>query len=143
MWHFKLHVLILQLGCVEGIRFNRITALAENGIFIAGAAGCHVANLTIANIQLDMTKRTTWPGGSQGYRPGVRGLVHSRATAPVWVEHVLFDHARVSTGAVGLFAMKSLGASSPAGLYLARAPFMGQYLYVQSTEVATHQGRHV
>ncbi|GAB4816175.1 hypothetical protein N2152v2_003221 [Parachlorella kessleri] len=82
-----------QLGSASNIRFSRITAVGENGFFIAGAAGRRVTNLTISHTTLDLVKKTDWPGGSQDYRPGLRGLVHTGATAPLWLEHA--EHVAV------------------------------------------------
>ena len=101
----------MQVGSAANLRFSRITALGENGFFIAGAAGRRVTNLTITSTTLDLVSRTGWPGGSQDYRPGLRGLVHSGATAPLWMEHaerVTVDRVKVRRkaatrgGAVGL-----------------------------------------
>ena len=57
-----------------------------------------MTNLTISSTTLDLVKRTGWLGGSQDYRPGIRGLVHSGATAPLWLEHaerVTLDDVKV------------------------------------------------
>lgn len=79
--------LLRQVGSVSSISFHNIhVAAAENGIFVAGAAGAPVTGLSISRLQLHMARRSSWPGGAQDYRPGVRGLVRSGTTAPVWVE---------------------------------------------------------
>ena len=96
-----LSALALQVGRAAGVRFRRISATAENGIFIAGTAGRRISGLSFKGVQLDLVKRTEWPGGSQDFRPGVRGLVHSGRTAPIWAEHaehLVFNHVTVSEG---------------------------------------------
>ncbi len=78
----------MPCGDIEGVVFNDISAIAENGIFIAGsAAGGSVRSVAVRGFQLDLVKATEWPGGRQDYRPGYRGVVESGGTAALWVEH--------------------------------------------------------
>lgn len=73
---------IKQLGVVSTVSFKDITATGENGIFIAGGPmGVHppgqrrpvlppsLSGISLKAIQLQLVKRTDYPGGCQDFRP--------------------------------------------------------------------------
>ena len=60
--------------------------MSENGIFLAGTAGQRLSDIVITDAQLDLVAVSSWPGGAQDYRPGVRGLERRGWTAPLWAE---------------------------------------------------------
>jgi polygalacturonase len=57
-----------KVGLVQGITFENITCMSENGIFIGGEEG-KVRNIRLDGVKVTLEKTTSFPGGVYDLRP--------------------------------------------------------------------------
>ncbi|KAJ4799564.1 Pectin lyase-like superfamily protein [Rhynchospora pubera] len=74
-------------GSISNIRFENISAVSENGIFLSGTNHGLLRDIKFKNVNLTYKRWTKYPGGLFDYRPDCQGLVKHN-TAGLMVEHV-------------------------------------------------------
>lgn len=74
-------------GSISNLRFENISAVSENGVFLSGTNHGLLHNITFKNVNLTYKRWTEYPGGLFDYRPDCQGLVKHN-TAGLMVEHV-------------------------------------------------------
>lgn len=70
-WRFPKGATEGRCGAVSNIRFNNITCVTENGIFIGGDEPGKVSDITLNNVTVDFVKRSPYDGGVFDRRPCV------------------------------------------------------------------------
>lgn len=70
-WRFPKGATEGRCGKVSDIRFNNITCVTENGIFIGGDEPDKISDITFSNVTVDFVKRSPYPGGIFDRRPCV------------------------------------------------------------------------
>ena len=68
-WRFPKDATEGRCGTVSNIRFNNITCVTENGIFIGGDEPGKVSGITLNNVTVDFVKRSPYDGGVFDRRP--------------------------------------------------------------------------
>lgn len=68
-WRFPKGATCGRAGTVNNIKFINITATSENGCFIGGDEPGKVSNLLFDNVDIKLSRVTTWPGGVYDCRP--------------------------------------------------------------------------
>ncbi len=68
-WRFPAGAVKGECGKVSRIIFRNILCTSENGIFIGGDVPGKVSGITLRNIDLELSKRTDFPGGMYDRRP--------------------------------------------------------------------------
>lgn len=87
-WRFPKGATKGACGPVRDIRFNNITATAENGIFIGCDEPGKITDISLDNVKLTIKKLTDYPGGVYDKRPCVgEGFISAPAT-PLYLENV-------------------------------------------------------
>ncbi len=76
-----------KLGRIRNIRFSNILCRGENGVFLHGSKGHPLEDIVLDNVQIEIGKWTTWPGGFYDLRPGIHEGVYEHKTAGVYVQH--------------------------------------------------------
>ncbi|WOL12058.1 hypothetical protein Cni_G20822 [Canna indica] len=74
-------------GSISDILFVNISAVSENGLFLAGSEGGLLRNLKFKNVSLTYRRCTTDPGDIYDYRPGCGEMV-KHSTAGMMMEHI-------------------------------------------------------
>jgi polygalacturonase len=74
-------------GSISNLRFENISAVSENGVFLSGTNHGLLRNIKFKNVNLTYKRWTEYPGGLFDYRPDCQGLVKHN-TAGLMVEHV-------------------------------------------------------
>lgn len=77
-----------KVGSVRGVRFVDITAVSENGIFLAGCTESKLQGLEFVRVYVRLQRFSGFVGGLHDYRPGCQGLVDYNGTSGIFMEHV-------------------------------------------------------
>lgn len=87
-WRFPKGATKGSCGPVRDIRFNNITATAENGIFIGCDEPGKITGISLDNVKLTIKKLTDYPGGVYDKRPCVGEDFISAPATPLYLENV-------------------------------------------------------
>ncbi|KAJ3677636.1 hypothetical protein LUZ60_003360 [Juncus effusus] len=74
-------------GSISNVRFENITSISENGIFLSGSKFGLLSDIKFKNVKLTYKRWTKYSGGLFDYRPGCQGLVN-HSTAGIMMEHI-------------------------------------------------------
>lgn len=85
-WRFPKGAVAGKCGEISNIRFNRITAVSENGMFIGGDVPGKVRDISIEDCRLTLTKRTSFPCGVYDKRPCAGDGFIAGGTWPVYID---------------------------------------------------------
>lgn len=85
-WRFPKGATKGACGEVSGIRFCRITATSENGVFIGGDVPDKVRDISLEDCRLTLTRRTDYPGGVYDKRPCDGEGFAEGGTWPVYID---------------------------------------------------------
>jgi polygalacturonase len=66
-----------ETGKVRNIVFSNIICKSENGVFVGGDEG-KVKNIRFHDIQLEIAKTTSYPGGKYDLRPSKKGIISTK-----------------------------------------------------------------
>ena len=81
-WRFPKGATEGACGEVSRIRFNDIYATSENGVFVGGDVPGKINDIVFNNVNIDLVKRTSFPGGVYDLRPREgEGFINSPAYA--------------------------------------------------------------
>ncbi|MDE6772171.1 MAG: right-handed parallel beta-helix repeat-containing protein, partial [Muribaculaceae bacterium] len=68
-WRFPKGAVKGECGEVSRIRFNNVFCTSENGVFIGGDVPGKINRFMFSNVNIDLVKTTTYPGGVYDLRP--------------------------------------------------------------------------
>lgn len=79
-WRFPKGAVKGECGEVSRIRFNNVFCTSENGVFIGGDVPGKINRILFSNVNIDLVKTTSYPGGVYDLRPrDGEGFVESPA----------------------------------------------------------------
>ena len=90
-----------KLGRIRNIQFSNIICRGENGVFIHGWQNHPLEDIVLDNVQVEIGKWTTYPGGFYDTRPGIHEGVYEHKTAGIFIRHasgVELRNVKVSWG---------------------------------------------
>ncbi|MDE6533198.1 MAG: glycoside hydrolase family 28 protein [Muribaculaceae bacterium] len=68
-WRFPKGAVKGECGEVSRIRFNNVFCTSENGVFIGGDVPGKINRILFSNVNIDLVKTTSYPGGVYDLRP--------------------------------------------------------------------------
>ncbi|NDV57722.1 glycoside hydrolase family 28 protein [Bacteroides sp. 519] len=81
-WRFPKGATEGRSGEVSNIFFNNIKCTSENGIFVGGDTQDKVNHIYFSDVDINLTKRTSYPGGIYDKRPcNGEGFIHDKTYA--------------------------------------------------------------
>lgn len=105
-WRFPKGVTEGACGDVSRIKFINISATSENGCFIGGDVPGKVRDITFKDVDINLRKMTSWPGGVYDKRP-CKGEGFVKAPAYGFyidtADDIVFDRCRVVNEGVADF----------------------------------------
>lgn len=87
-WRFPKGATEGKAGPVNNIRFSNIRCVSENGIFISADEPGLIGNISLDNIDLDIVRKTTYPGGVFDRRPCKGEDFTDAESASIFAENV-------------------------------------------------------
>ncbi|MFN3981324.1 MAG: hypothetical protein ACK4SA_13160 [Caldilinea sp.] len=60
---------VLDFGAVGDVRFTNILCRCENGVYVEGWTPDRVQNLLFANVRVELSRWSKWPGARYDRRP--------------------------------------------------------------------------
>jgi hypothetical protein len=80
-WRFAKGQTAGKVGIVRNISFSNIKCIGENGVYVSGESADKISNIYFDNVDVQINKTTSHPGGVYDRRPSeVEGMVRGRTS---------------------------------------------------------------